>query len=232
MIKKEISSMGKCVRCIKSIKKRNELCFIHDFKRNKCCICKEVSPVLYQRIVLKNCGHTICKKCLSDHIYSYQWYVGFNTNCPIECPICSTELADNEWANIMDYLVLYNRFQREIVFAYYLNKNWVRQLYKYIEFNEEYNIHQRDDIEEYWHSENGSFLSNLIDVDNEPDVVYFFKVDLFNPRTNYKINYYTFKIDYDDIKRNNEKLHKELVEYVFHPTRILRMGGIDYLDLI
>ena len=128
----------------------------------------------------------------------------------------------------MNYLVVNGKLQREIVWVYYLDKDMISQLHSIVDFNVEYTVKERNDIEDHWESENNSFLWNLVQVDDEPEIVYFVNVNVNVTRK----TFYTFKIDYLTIKIQNDKLYKELVEYVFHPLRIQRFGGMDYLELI
>ena len=43
-------------------------------------------------------------------------------------------------------------------------------------------------------------------------------------------NFYRFMIDYSFIKNKNDNLHKELIEFMFHPDRVRRLGGLDYIE--
>ena len=218
--------MVKCKVCIRSIK-NNKVCFIHE--NVKCCICQD-ALLLHRRINLKNCRHLFCKSCLGDSIYTNQHFNGFSTNDCISCPVCNVNLSDIDWSTIMEYLVNVGKLQREVIYAYYLNKQWATQLQDFVQFDREYDVTERNTIEDDWEEKTGTFLWKLIEPDDEPEIVYFLKVnDFFTIQRN---NFYIFKIDYQVIKQQNSAFFKELVEYVFHPQRIKRLGGMEYLSMI
>jgi hypothetical protein len=130
----------------------------------------------------------------------------------------------------MEYLVNVGKLQREVIYAYYLNKQWATQLQDFVQFDREYDVTERNTIEDDWEEKTGTFLWKLIEPDDEPEIVYFLKVnDFFTIQRN---NFYIFKIDYQVIKQQNSAFFKELVEYVFHPQRIKRLGGMEYLSMI
>ena len=221
--------MAKCKKCKMSIKKRNRLCCIHDPEKNTCSYCRQVIS-FNQKTVLTNCGHIVCKICLSDHIYNYQWYEGFSTEDVLTCPHCDELLCENDWSNAMDYFVTNGILQRSVVYAYYLDNMWLSYLYPMVDFRKMYTECERNLIEHRWYNTHHSFLWNMME--HEPFKVFFFSVNLLDPITYNRHNYYIFKIDYPMIRLNNEDLFRELVEYVFHPNRIMRLGGADYLEQI
>lgn len=61
----------------------------------------------------------------------------------------------------------------------------------------------------------------------KPDIVYFIKYT--DEWYDYQLVYRFF---YGERLISFEEFQKELVEYVFHPNRIRRFGGIEYLDEI
>jgi hypothetical protein len=221
--------MTKCKRCKSSVKRRNELCVIHEPEKNTCDYCRQVVS-FNQKVTLENCGHTVCKACLSDHIYHYQWYEGFSTEDVLKCPHCDELLSEDDWSNAMDYFVVTGILQRTVIYAYYLDNMWFSYLYPMVDFTKMYTQTERDLLENRWYNTYHSFLWNMME--SNPLKVFFFSVDILDPSTFFRHNFYIFKIDYAIIKLNNEDLFKELVEYVFHPNRIMRMGGADYLECI
>lgn len=221
--------MTKCKKCKLAIKKRNELCFIHDPEKNTCSYCRQVVS-FNQKVVLTNCGHILCKICLSDHIYHYQWFEGFSTENILKCAHCDEELCENDWSNAMDYLVTTGVLQRSVIYAYYLDNMWLSYLHQIIDLTKLYTENEKNLIEYKWYNTHHSFLWNMME--HEPLIVFFHRVHLLDPSTFNLRNNYIFKIDYEIIRLNNEDLFKELVEYVFHPNRIMRLGGADYLEQI
>ena len=127
----------------------------------------------------------------------------------------------------MDFLVVSEKLQRHVIYTYYLNKQFINLLYPLVQFGKVYSAMERNSIEDVWSDQNNIPLYYLINPDEIPTVVYFFK-------TNYYIesrkNSYVFKIDYTLIKNENEIFNKELVEYVFKPDRVKRLGCWEYLD--
>jgi hypothetical protein len=104
------------------------------------------------------------------------------------------------------------------VYAYYLDAMWMSYLHSFIDVTKMYTESERNAIEYQWYIIHHSFVWNML----EPETFH-----IAEPTT-----YYIFKIDYPTIRLNNEELFKELVEYVFHPNRVLRLGGHEYLEHI
>jgi hypothetical protein len=202
-----------------------------------CCIHKEVICGLCNKntknnVVLNQCNHVFCKDCLANDIYDFQWFDDFSTEHPLICPECDHELCDTNWQTITDYLVKIKKLQRKIVYTCYVNKEWSNIISNFIEFGKEYTPQERDRIESKWLSKNCIPLYHLLHPDDIPSKVYFEKYKIPNNQSliiNYSKNLYSFEIDYPLLKKQNESFHKELVEYMYHPKRVEKLG-IDYLD--
>ena len=222
--------MVKSKKCRVSLKNKNELCSIHDPEKNTCVSCRNIVVDLNKKIKLSNCGHIFCKLCLSDHVLTHQWFENFSTENPLKCPCCETNLCDYNWSAIMNYLVSVGSLQRAVVYSYYLNDYWVGELNRLVKLGKMYTVRERHIIEDYWNFHNDTHLWNLIFPDEVPDIVFFFKIDYLDDSTFLRKNFYRFMIDYNFIKNKNNNLHKELIEFMFHPDRVRRLGGLDYIE--
>jgi len=234
---KGITVSGK--RCKKSCEAL--LCNIHENKNKNCELCNKNQN---HKITLKRCNHTFCKDCLLSDVYDYQWFDGFSTDNPLMCPHCDTLFCDSDWKYTMDKLVDNNLLQREIVHTNYLDKKLVNSVYEIITFGKEYTLLECYRFEDTVRTTNQYLNISLTDeeiynlfhrFDSIPSVVYFYKQPVqpenlilkFYPRYTY-----VFQIDYPLLKVRNELLFKELVEYMFKPERVQRLGLWEYLESI
>jgi len=179
--------------------------------------------------VLTNCGHNFCKTPLANDIYQYQWFDGFNNKCPLFCPLCNCQLKDNESTEILDHLVFLKKLQRKNIFTHYLNKEWTNKLYNLVTFGKNYNCMEREQLEILWQNENNTPLYSLLYPNENPSIVYYEKYLTRSFLANFPMTGYTFEIDYPTIKDENNIKLQDLVEYIFHPDRVKRMG-IEFLD--
>ena len=182
-------------------KTNDTICFIHDGSLN-CEFC----DIKGYRL---KCGHTFCKKCINLHQFDT-----FSTNDIIKCPVCEIELCDNDWSYFANICVDSGNFRRQIDYVCYINPKQITvtdDIYskKYSQY-EALKIYQ-------------NITGKFTFVFKEVDTVYFIK----NEGT-YKIinDKYLFKIDFQKLKEDNDHFYKELVEYVYHPSRI----KLDQLD--
>jgi hypothetical protein len=217
------------LRCKKSAPNDIGFCYTHNPDNIVyCCNCKLVVPN-NKLCNLNNCDHKFCIECIATNIYYYQWFDDFSTDHPLRCPECDIKLSDNNWESVMDYLVVKKQFlNRKIIKTAYLSKYQHNILLDIIKLNQEYD-YQTDD-----HRVLNIVMRNHKDVtfDEIPSKVYFVK----NKQHRYQYYYnndtthYTFEIDYILLKKENEQFNKNLIEYFFHPKRIKRLGGIEWLE--
>jgi hypothetical protein len=199
-------------------RKGNVCCFFHRY--DICGLCKE--QVKYN--ILGKCGHKFCKYCLANDVYDNQWFDGFNTSHPIICPTCDKKVSDTDWSMVMDYLVESSILYRKIVYTCYLDKQWINELHSLVLFGKEYTVIERDKIEDLYFKKNTIHLYLCVHPDEIPSKVYFYNNDDYFLRRQRQENLYSFEIDYELLKSKNETFHKELIEYVFHPKRLERLG--------
>jgi len=152
-------------------------------------------------------------------IYKYQWFDDFSTEHPLRCTECDVELSDNNWQSIMDYLVVKKKLlKRKIIKTAYLSK------YQYNSISDSITLGKEQPYS------NNNIIKGII-FDEIPSKVYFLKD---NNRYRYYYNNdeikYSFELDYDLFKKENEQFHQNLIEYLFHPKRVIRLGGIEWLE--
>ena len=200
---------GVCVngrRCKK--KTENEYCAIHD-QRIVCGLCNK-NNLVSERITLTNCNHVFCKKCISKNLFRKHTN-GFSTEDLLYCPCCDTELCDESWQKVTSQMVDDRYVRRKILYKTYL----CAQEYSLFELNKEY-------------SEQELYLKKI---KYDDLIVYFEKLNPTDWRKGnaQEIKRYIFSIG-SGIR--NIHLEKEIIEYVFHPQRIQRLGGMEYLDTL
>ena len=202
-------------RCSKKCDEK--LCPVHnnEIECEECGECPEVK----NRIRLKNCDHHFCKKCLADSFYNYQWCDGFSTEDLIRCPNCDKGLCDSDWSWVTNYLCEAQVLQRKIV---YKISSFCASLYQILNINLdfEYRPGEVGLIERKWNRLTGTWYK-LFPYTEEPDVVYFEKWAGRDHAC------YVFEYGDPDIRKLMPDLQKELVEYVFHPSRIKNIEQLD-----
>ena len=208
------------LRCKKSGQNDIGFCYTHNPDNIVyCCNCKLVVPN-NKLCNLNNCDHKFCIECIATNIYYYQWFDDFSTDHPLRCPECDVELSDNNWESVMDYLVVKKQFlNRKIIKTAYLSK------YQYNSISDRITLGKEQPYG------NNNIIKGIT-FDDIPTKVYFIKNNNYRYRYYYnndEINY-SFQLDYDLFKKENEQFHQNLIEYLFHPKRVERLGGIKWLD--
>jgi len=203
----------------------SEFCSVH--VSLECGIC-EKECVLKDRHTLKSCGHSFCTKCLTNDFYTNQWFDGFSTENVIKCPECELEVCDDDWSFITDYLcvvpwVKSGLLQRKIIYDTYLSPDFYKELHPFIKLGKENSQSEMEKISLALNGDVPYWKRNKLDYNSsEPSIVYFFKFTKFDEGS-----YYRFLYGCPAIKNLFEHLQKELVEYVFHPSRIKCIERLD-----
>ena len=198
----------------------NEFCGVHDYSITceKC----EYGIVQKERFTLKNCGHSFCKECICELFMKDQWSPEFSTYDDILCPECKTPATDSEFKNLIEILVKDNVLERKIIHHLYLCPELMKKFtgeLGHVYSKEMYDRFQTYDFKYLW--------SQQLKYDCEnPEVVYFptARFEVWNERRCYyastDIVYFVFKFRDEKVKDLFPALQKELVEYVFHPSRV------------
>ena len=133
-----------------------------------------------------------------------------STNDIIKCPICEIELCDNDWSYFANICVNSGNFRRQIDYVCYINPKQVT-----ITENIYSKKYSQYDALIIYQKITGNL--NYHYVFKEIDTIFFIKIDCAYKIINDK---YIFKIDFQKLKEENDHFHKELAEYIFHPSRI------------
>ena len=216
-------------RCSK--KTPDNFCGVHnnEIECESCCECPEVK----NRVKLKNCGHYFCKKCLADDFYNYQWCDGFSTENVIKCPECDRDLCDSDWQWVTNYLCEAHILQRRIVCVTYMNPELYKSLGRFVNLGFQYTPPEIETITRHYNTCNKIFYRRPLQFNNKyPDIVYFEKFTRFFRWVSQGIFYgentfYSFKYGDPEIRKLFPELQRELVEYVFHPSRIKNIEQLD-----
>ena len=213
---KEICVSG--LRC--KNKTSNDFCYIHDY--SKTCENCEYGIVPKDRFTLKNCGHSFCKDCLSELFMKHQWSPEFSTYDDILCPECKTPATDSEFKKLIEILVKNHGIERKIIHHLYLCPELMKKF-----TGELGHIYSKEMYKRFHTYDFKYLLSEKLTFDcNRPEVVYFpmARYEVWNGRRCYyaetDIVHFVFKFRDDKVKDLFPALQKELVEYVFHPSRV------------
>jgi len=141
-------------------------------------------------------------------------------------------LSDNDWQLLTSFLCDSKILLRKIVHDTYLCPELAHELLPLLTIGQEYGPRAYNKIANVWNrtftDKQGWATRYLPAVDRlKPDIVYFIKYtdEWYDYQLVYRFFYGEKLISFDEFQ-------KELVEYVFHPDRIRRFGGIEYLDEI
>ena len=199
-------------------------CFTHT--KNYCSICNE--SVKSSEVIKLDCAHIFCKKCISKDICDNQWFDGFSTDDPLICPLCKLKVNDKDWSVMMEICFDLQLFIKRVEYGIYFNKKQLNDLnhincLNYLESNKSLVIFSVNRLY--------NKLPQPFNQDNKNlfvDKVLFIK-RISQPYNSYSTvenrhyhieSFYYFKIDYSQLRIDNESFHKELCEYIYHPSRI------------
>jgi len=215
-------------RCSKKVSEN--LCAIHN-NEIECEDCGEC-PEVKNRIKLKNCGHYFCHKCLADSFYNYQWYDDFSTENVIKCPECDHDLCDIDWQWVTNYLCEAQILQRRILCVTYLCPGLYKSLGRFVNLGFQYTPPEIEAITRHYNTFNKTLYRPLPFNNDQVDIVYFHKFTGFFRWVSQGIFYgentfYSFKYGDPEIRKLFPELQRELVEYVFHPSRIKNIEELD-----
>lgn len=230
--------MTRCVSITKSGRKckksacYGEFCATHG--KLTCCICRK-GTYLLDRQILTDCGHIFCKECISREVYTTQWFDLFSTEDAIKCPECEAPVSDKDWNLITSFLCDKKVVCRKIVYDTYLCAELLHELTPFIELGYEYNTLSYFSIFNKWNKKcprKYGQMKYFPEIDQSNPAVVFFK-EYSDPLLE---NELVFRFFYGEssIRSMFEvfQFQKELAEYVFHPKRVERFGGWEYLEKI
>jgi hypothetical protein len=146
-----------------------------------------------------------------------QWFDGFSTDNSLKCPECELLFVDNEWSFITDYLCQKGVLCRKIVHTTYLCPRQFVELRDLIKIGKQYSLYQIDEIRSCAYG----MYSNVRTIVQSKfiDTVYFIK--------SHQDRVYTFEYGDSNTREHFKNIYKELVEYVFHPSRIKNIEDLD-----
>jgi len=198
-----------------------DFCSIHD-NSILCGICRRNRDI-HSRTRLHGCGHVFCHECLGNSIMTEQYTEGFSTENSLYCPECKIDLDVDSWQKVTSLLVERNKLKRKIIYNTYLSHEMFVKIRTRVHLDYEYTFHELDELHRYHDRVTGTW-SNLYDFCNQEfvDTVYFEKInpsDWRHGNTREK-TVYVFYLGDPSIKNLFGKFQKELVEAVFHPSRI------------
>ena len=159
--------------------------------------------------------------CLVNDFYNFQWFDDFSTEHPIKCPECDLNVCDTDWTFITNFLCESHILQRKIVFDTYFCAEMYNKLYNHVVLGQEYDPKGVEEITRFWNNYGKRLPFN----NKDPEIVYFQKfTGLFTWREmgiyNGEHTYYRFFYIPQEVRNLFQSIEKELIEYVFHPSRI------------
>lgn len=202
-------------------KSSQNFCSIHD-KSIVCEICKKHRGI-HDRKRISECGHVFCNECLCKNVMNVQWHPQFSTDSKLECPECKINLEDESWESVTNFLVERNLLKKRIIYKTYLCHELYLKLKPSIELNHEYTYQETDTIHRS-HNRKIATWTNRSKILNEEfvDIIYFEKINPGDWRIGRsgEQKIYNFFLGDPEIKKLFPAFQKELVEYIFHPSRI------------
>jgi hypothetical protein len=83
-------------------------------------------------------------------------------------------------------------------------------------------LNDYDDSDDEWYDNSDDEYNQSLEsiIDSNPVAYYFFKYNLTVFWSTMSMNEAIFVVDYDYLKASMAKLHEELIEYVYYPTRV------------
>jgi hypothetical protein len=210
-----------------------DFCTVHG--NGSCIICQKENSIR-DRHTLKKCGHIFCTSCLTDQFYKFQWFEGFSTENVIKCPECQVEVADSDWTFITDYLCKTDLLKRKIIFDTYMSAVDYKEIYPFITIGRKYTPSEINKIFIVLNGDLPYWQRKRIYLNRSyADIVCFER----GPRCHTSADsFYRFFYGSLSIRNLFKEFQKELIEYVFHPSRIQRfsvtyqLGELGYLDTI
>ena len=152
-----------------------------------------------------------------------QWFEGFSTKNELSCPTCQIQLKDDSWENVTDLMVKSGLLKRKIIYNTYLCHEMYCKLLPVITLHHEYDFQGSNFLHRYYDNLTGIWTNRYTFLnDHKPDIVYFEKVNPTDWRfgRNKELKKYTFFLGDPACKIDTFLFLKELVEYVYHPSRI------------
>jgi hypothetical protein len=152
-----------------------------------------------------------------------QWHEGFSTEDKLYCPECKIDLGVDSWQKVTSLLVERNKLKRKIIYKTFMCNEMFLKIQSRVQLNHEYTFHELDALHRY-HDRVTATWSNLYNFCNQDYVerVYFEKINPSDWRhgNTRERSVYVFCLGDPEVKELFQKVWKELVEYVFHPSRI------------
>jgi hypothetical protein len=175
-------------------------CFIHDINLS-CFGCNKLQPV--GRRVILDCGHNYCLDCVK----LFTWFDGITTDNTIACPECNEPVNDLVWEKISEENCSKFRYIKTIIYNYYLCPE------EHSRFKGDINteISYRDLIRNF------NFYNNKI---LEVECVKYEQSDDSHSYS-FSHSFYNIRYPVDEARKYfMENIFKELMEYIYHPSRI------------
>ena len=168
----------------------------------------------------------------ANQFYNFQWFDGFSTNELIRCPECDLSVSDKDWNMITSILCDTKVLRRKIVYDTYLCAQLLQELAPLVKLKQEYTIKDYFFIFNEWNRINPhkyGWIKPLPVIDQSKPNTVFFERYTYRLLEDERLIRFFYG---DNSKILFEVFQKELVEYVFHPKRVQRFGGWEYLEQI